>query len=389
MPSNPIADVLKDLTKKLGRKIGSLSDVVAPTEALTTANLTVDHLTGVGGLPLGRIIELYGNPSAGKTTTALQAAAQLQQRIIAEGRDEAILYLDFEKGLDPAYCQALGLDIDHPSVIVDQPTWLEDGVMIADRLVQTGKVRLAIYDSVDAMVPREVDPGSRTVAMERARLLKSHLQRCNAFMHEHHGCAVFLNHLTEAINTGPSRPGLPPQETSPGGKALKFYSSLRISYKIVKQIKGKAPDGLTGELAEQVIATIVRCKVTKNKVGVPLREAELRVRLGAGFDNTWSALQVLQAHGAVKRDGAWYRFSDQLLHPAMGLSLKGGRPSIQGEAAVLGFADDHPDWQATLITTAQEAIDHYGAGPQLILSEESLGHEDELFATLETEPDAR
>jgi RecA/RadA recombinase len=192
---------------------------------------------------------------------------------------------------------------------------------------------------------------------------------------------VFLNHLTEVIGMN-ARPGLPPQETSPGGKGLKFYASLRMAFKIVKQVKGKAPDALTGEVAEQVIATHVKVKVSKNKVGIALREAEIRVRLGAGFDNVWSALQVLTAHGALKRDGSWYRFADELRHPGMGVSgPKSGRPSIQGEAAVLAFADAHPDWAATIIATAGQVIASYVADTTFTAAPDA--DEEALFADLE------
>lgn len=380
--STVVADVLRDLSKRFDLPIGSMSDVVTDVVGLPTGNLVVDYLTGVGGLPLGRVTELYGQPSAGKTTCALQAAAQLQRDIIAAGRDEFIAYLDFEKAMDGEYAAALGLDIEHPSFILAQPHWLEDGAEIAGKLLGTGKVRLIIFDSVAEMAPRDLDFGIRTAAMERARLMNSLLQRVNALGHQHGCAAVFLNHLTEVIGMN-ARPGLPPQETSPGGKGLKFYSSLRMAFKIVKQVKGKAPDALTGEVAEQVIATHVRVKATKNKVGIALREAEIRVRLGAGFDNMWSALQVLTAHGAVRRDGSWYRFDDELRHAAMGVSgPKSGRPSIQGEAAVLAFADAHPDWAAQITARAASAIASYVSET---FTPAPDADEEDLFADLEGE----
>lgn len=375
-----VGDVIRDLAKRHELRIGAVTGVIDEVVAHSTGNLAVDYLTGVGGLPQGRIIELYGQPSAGKTTTALQAAAELQRAIIAAGRDEYIVYLDFEKALDVNYCAALGLDTSHPTFILAQPHWLEDGADIADKLIRTGKVRLSIFDSVAEMVPKELEFGIRTAAMERARLMNSLLQQLNPLLHANGATAVFLNHLVEAVSMGGARPGLPPAETSPGGKGLKFYASLRLSYKVIRQIKGKAPDALAGAVTDQVIATHVRVKCTKNKVGVPLREAEVRVRLGQGFDNTWTALQVLLAHGIVRKDGAWYRFDADLYHPDMGeTNTRTGRASLQGEAAVLDFADTHPDWAAGLVTAAGQAIDAHGEAGLVVGSDE-----DELFAGLDT-----
>jgi RecA/RadA recombinase len=159
------------------------------------------------------------------------------------------------------------------------------------------------------------------------------------------------------------RPGLPPQETSPGGKALKFYASLRLAYKQIRNVKGKAADALSGDITEQVIATYVKVRVTKNRIGVPFREAEVRVDFGRGFDNVWSALQVLLAHRAIRKDGAWYRFDPSLEHAAMTLpatTSKTGRPSIQGEHNVLLFAREYPDWGERLVEHATSLINEYG-----------------------------
>ncbi len=363
-----IADVIADITKRYPKlKLGTAAEVVDKVEALTTGNLAIDYLTGVGGLPLGRITELYGQPSSGKTTTALQAAAELQKKIIAEGRDEFILYLDFEKALDRDYCAALGLDIQHDTFLPVQPSWLEEGADIAEQFIATGKIRLAIWDSVAKMTPKELEFGVRTAAMERARLMNSLLQRHVSLMHEHHCAGVFLNHLTEAISMGPTRPGMPPTETSPGGKALKFYASLRMSYKQIKQIKGTSLDALTNEDTNQTLAQIVRVKVTKNKLGNPFREADVRVRFGAGFDNTWTALQVLLNHKQVGYGPAGMHFFDKhpdLAHPDMATSPT-GRPQLRGEATVLQFAADRPQWRDTLIRAAADTITTQGSGIQL------------------------
>lgn len=356
MPKNDqdLDAVLGQLAKDYGQPIGTLSQVVDEVRGITTGNLAIDHLTGVGGLPMGRITELYGQPSAGKTTTALQAAAALQRKIITENRvDDHILYIDFEHALDGEYAANLGLDTDHPSFITVQPNWLEDGVDMAERIIRTGRVRVSIWDSVARMIPKDLEFGVRTHAMERARLMNSALQRLTSLLHENDCAGVFLNHLTEAVQMG-GRPGMPPTETSPGGKALKFYASLRLAYKQIGVKKGLAYDSLTGATVEQIVATQVVVKCTKNKVGIPLRQAEVRVRLGAGFDNIWTALQILLAHRTVRKDGAWYRFDGDLTHPEMTLPVgKTARPSLHGEAGVLDFADKHPEWATTLVGTAR------------------------------------
>ncbi len=361
----PIGDILKDLAKRYSIDIGAASDVIKPVQALTTGNLAIDHLTGVGGLPLGRIVELYGQPSSGKTTTALQAAAELQKQIIASRSSDRILYLDYEKALDGEYCAALGLDVDHPSFLLAQPTWLEDGADIAERLIKTGVVRLSIWDSVAKMTPKELEFGVRTQAMERARLMKALLERQVAILHEYNCAGVFLNHLTEAVQMTGGRPGMPPAETSPGGKALKYYASLRMAYKQIGNIKGKTTDALVDEVTEQVIATNVKVKVTKNKIGNPFREAVVRVRFGVGFDNTWSALQVLVAHKKVVAgpSGMFYFDPSKVEHLVTeDMDVSGtGRPYLKGENNLLLYAEHNPDWKARFVATATAVIAEHGA----------------------------
>lgn len=358
MPKNDpsVEDLLDDLSKKVHIGFGE------KTEGLTTGNLAIDHLTGIGGLPIGRVTELYGNPGAGKTTTALQTAAELQRRIIAENLDEYILYLDYEHAMDEDYATGLGIDLDHRSFIAAQPHWMEQGVEIATKLINTGKVRLSIWDSVAEMTPRdtlEAEFNQRTGAMNRARLMKELLQRITPLAAEKRCAVVFLNHLMESVEMG-GRPGMPPAETTPGGKSLKFYSSLRMSYKQIGQVKAKAVDALSATTTDQVVAVNTKVKITKNKVGKPFGETVIRVRLGRGFDNAWSALQVLLAYKQVRKDGAWYRFEPALEHPAMAVpasTTKGGRPSIQGEYAVLKFADEHPDWAEALVKAATTIVE--------------------------------
>lgn len=357
-------DILAAVVKKYEVHVGAMSDVVKPTEALTTGNLAIDYLTGVGGLPIGRVTELYGQPASGKTTTALQCAAELQRRIIADGTDERILYLDFEQALDADYATRLGLDVEHPTFLLAQPYWLEQGAEIAGKLIASGKVRLSIWDSVAEMTPKstlDADFDRRTGAMERARQIKELLARLTPLIQEQRCAVVLLNHLMDNLDIG-GRPGMPPSETTPGGKALKYYATLRMSYKQIRQIKTKRFDALTGEETDQVAAVDTRVKVTKNKLANPFREATVRVRFGRGFDNAWSALQVLLAYKHVVLGSAGFHYFDakfanrDLSHPEMD-SSSSGRPTIRGEANVLRFADTHPQWRAALVAEAVGVVE--------------------------------
>ncbi len=354
--SKTVDDLVAEFDKKHGLKIGSLSDVSTPTTGLTTGNLAIDYLTGVGGLPLGRVTELYGLPSSGKTTTALQTAVNLQRKIIESGSDDRILYLDFEHALDEEYASDLGLDLDHPSLLVAQPHWLEQGAEAALQLIETGKIRMSIWDSVAAMAPKRLIEGGfdqNTSAMHRAKLLSGLMQTLASLLHQKNCAGVFINHLMESIEmTG--RPGLPPKVTTPGGKALKYYSSVRLEYKQGQGIKNKLDDFLTGEETNQLVGQQVYVKCVKNKVGPPMRTAEVRSRFGMGFDNAWSALQVLLARKRIVAGSAGYFYFDkspELIHEDMSVSST-GRPHVQGEANLLAFADNHPDWRAGVIAAA-------------------------------------
>ncbi len=355
-----VDDLLADFSKKHSLQIGSLRDIAQPVQGLTTGNLAIDYLTGVGGIPLGRVTECYGLPSSGKTTTALQTAANLQRRIIESGSDERILYLDFEHALDEDYANDLGLDLDHPSLLVAQPHWLEQGAEAALQLIETGKIRLSIWDSVAAMAPKRLIEGGfdqNTSAMHRAKLLSGLMQTLASLLHQKNCAGVFINHLMESIEmTG--RPGLPPKITTPGGKALKYYSSVRLEYKQGQGVKNKLDDILTGDQTNQLVGQQVYVKCVKNKVGPPMRTAEVRSRFGMGFDNAWSAFQVLAAHKKIVTGSAGYFYFDktpELIHHDMAVSGT-GRPHIHGEANLLVFADAHPEWREKLINTAVAAL---------------------------------
>lgn len=369
--SDPFDDLLKTAEKKYNLRVGSMDDVAEDVHALTTGNMAIDTALGIGGIPLGRSVELYGPPSCGKTTTALQVAADLQ-RIIKSGGDEArgikpndiILYLDYEQAMDKVYANALGLDTKHASLKFSQPDTLEDGVNFAIAAVKTGRVRLVIFDSVAAMNPSakaEAEIGKSLPAVQ-AKLMKDFTLNFNGALYNHNATAIFLNHQMEVMAMGgASRPGMPPPTTTPGGKALKYFASVRIEYKQIKQNKASVVDPLTNEKVDRVQSTDVKVKVTKNKVAPPFREAVVRVRFGRGFDNFWTAMQILLANKKVMYSSGRYYFHnvrDLGLVPEWMAEEKTGthRPYIHGENAVFTNADKDPEWREGLILLAEEVV---------------------------------
>lgn len=350
-------EVIAEFEKKHGLKIGKPDKVAA----LSTGNLAIDAITGIGGIPLGRITELYGLEASGKTTTALQTIVGLQRDIIARDCDEKILYLDFEHALDADYATSLGIDLDHPSLILAQPDWLEQGAEAALDLVETGVIRLIVFDSVAAMAPKRLKEGSfdqATMAMHRAKLMSGLLQVLTGQLHHHRCAAVFINHKMESVDMS-GRPGLPAKVTTPGGRGLKYYASLRLEFNQIGQVKGEVFDTVQNTDANQIVAYKISVKCVKNKLGPPNFSAEVRSRFGKGFDNAWSALQILEARKVTSSSGAWTYFDPkkcpELLHDDMSVSNT-GRGQVQGEAQLLRFADEYPEWRTALITRAQREL---------------------------------
>ncbi len=356
-PRSEISDLIKKFAKD-NVAVGTMDEITEEVKGLPTGNLAIDHILGVGGLPVGRVIESFGPPSSGKTTLALHTAAELQKRIIADESDEFILYIDFEHALDKKYCKALGLDLAHPSVKVSQPDSLEKGAKVARELVETGKVRLLIWDSVAEAQPDAVlaaETGQAQVAI-RAKIMSQFLQQINNSLFRNNCTAIFINHVQEKINmSGPARGVV--TKTTPGGDALKFYSSVRLEFVQLAKQKGKRFNPLTNATDEFTISSDTKVTVVKNKVADPQRNCIVRVRYGKGFDNFWSALQVLLGYGKVKKNGAYFYFdkTPELLIP--GLPEIGGKSgAFQGEDNLLRFADSHQLWRQMVINAAVDTV---------------------------------
>jgi len=366
-----LQSILENSQKKYKTNVGPLSTVATGVKVISTGNIAIDHIIGVGGIPLGRLIELYGPPSSGKTTTALQTAANLQKIIMSGGDssldigpDDVIVYLDYEHAMDEDYAKALGLDTDHPSFLFAQPDTLEDGANLFRELLATGRVRLAIFDSVAQMLPSakaSAEIGKSLPAVQ-AKLMGDFTSALVPELYNNNCAAIFLNHAREVMEMGGGRrPGMPARITTPGGVSLKYYASLRIEYKQAGNLKTEEIDEITKEKKEQVNATNVKVKVVKNKVARPFREAIVRVRYGTGFDNFWTALQILVANKLVMYSTGYYYFhnlaEDGLAPEWMPRAATGTkRPNIRTEKNLFQAAEDHPEWAKGLIAKAHAVL---------------------------------
>jgi recombination protein RecA len=340
--------ILGDAFKEAGF---SEADVWADKGFISTGNLAFDYVLGGQGLPCGRSAEFYGLSQSGKTTAACEVAVQAQKQ------GKLVVYFDYEQALDKPYLQAMGVNITDRSLFrAFPPGSLEHGCEVAVDLARTGRVGLMIFDSVPAMVPRssaEEDKDSRTLAMERARLLGNFLSKLNPILARTGTTAIFINHIRDVIETGPTRPGMPKRTTTPGGSALKFYTSIRVKFAVTKNFKSERSDPLTGEVISVPHSVLTRVEVTKNKVAAPYQFASLYLELGTGFSQGYSAVQALLGNKVIKKNGAFFYFPEGLYHPSMTQSPKGA--SVQGLQNVLNLASD-PEWCAKLAAWAIKSL---------------------------------
>ncbi len=277
-------------------------------EAVPTGALALDLALGIGGLPRGRVVEVFGPESSGKSTLAMHVVAEAQRN------GGICAYIDAEHAMDPVYARAIGVDVDE--LLISQPDTGEQALEIADVLIRSGALDVVVVDSVAALTPRaeiEGEMGDAHVGLQ-ARLMSQALRKLTANLNKSHTICIFINQLREKIGVMFGSP-----ETTPGGRALKFYSSVRLDIRRIEAIK----EGV------EVVGNRTRVKVVKNKVSAPFRVAEFDIMYGKGISREGSLLDVGVDLGIVKKSGAWYTYEGEQLG--------------QGRENAKGFLADNPE----------------------------------------------
>ena len=291
-----VLDVTKDqIERKFGKgSLMKLGEHAAVTKCavIPTGSLALDAALGIGGVPRGRIVEIFGPESSGKTTLALQIIAE------AQALGGVVAFIDAEHALDPTYAAALGVDIDE--ILISQPDTGEQALEITDMLVRSGAIDCIVIDSVAALVPRaelEGEMGDTVVGLQ-ARLMSQALRKLAGSLSKSRTTCIFINQLREKIGVMFGSP-----ETTSGGRALKFYSTVRIDVRRIDSIKQ----------GTELIGNRVRAKVVKNKVAAPFRQAEFDLMYGQGISKEGNLLDLGVEEGVIAKSGAWYNYGDERL----------------------------------------------------------------------------
>lgn len=329
-------EALKRIERNFGKgaimKMGESADT--RVSVVPSGSLALDIALGVGGYPKGRIVEVYGPESSGKTTVALHAVAEVQKR------GGIAAYIDAENALDPEYARALGVDID--DLLLSQPDTGEQGLEIADALVSSGAVDIVVVDSVAALVPRaeiEGEMGDAHVGLQ-ARLMSQALRKLSGSINKTKTIAIFINQIREKVGVMFGNP-----ETTPGGRALKFYSTVRLEVRRAEQLKNSG----------DVIGNRTKIKVVKNKVAPPFKVAEVDIMYGQGISKEGEVVDLASELEIVKKSGAWYSYGEERIG--------------QGRENAKQYLKENPEIFADIDTKVRH---HFGFGPNGKLTPEEL-----------------
>ena len=326
-----LAQIEKQFGKGAVMKLGA--NVAMQVDAISTGSLGLDLALGIGGLPRGRVVEVYGPESSGKTTLALQTLAEAQKM------GGEVAFIDVEHALDPVYARALGVDID--TLLVSQPDTGEQAMEICEALVRSGAIDAIVVDSVAAMVPRaeiEGEMGDSHVGLQ-ARLMSQALRKLTGIIGKTNTVCIFINQLREKVGVVYGNP-----EVTTGGRALKYYSSVRIDVRRVEGLK---------DASGAFIGNRTRAKIVKNKVAPPFREAEFDIMFGEGISKIGEILDLGVKLGVVQKSGAWFNYGDVRLG--------------QGRDNAKIYLKEHPD-------TAKEIEDIVRANAERLLAAGKKGN---------------
>ncbi|KRK89172.1 recombinase RecA [Lentilactobacillus sunkii] len=315
---------LKNIEKEFGKgsimRMGDKADTQIST--IPSGSLALDDALGVGGYPRGRIVEVYGPESSGKTTVALHAVAEVQKR----GGTAA--YIDAENALDPVYATHLGVNID--DLLLSQPDTGEQGLQITDALVTSGAIDIVVIDSVAALVPRaeiEGEMGDAHVGLQ-ARLMSQALRKLSGTISKTKTIAIFINQIREKVGVMFGNP-----ETTPGGRALKFYATIRLEIRRAEQIK----DGTN------IIGNRVRIKVVKNKVAPPFKRAEVDIMYGKGISQSGELVDMAVDKDIIDKSGSWYSYGEERIG--------------QGRENAKTYLEEHQDMYDEIMKKVRAAYD--------------------------------
>jgi recombination protein RecA len=314
-----VGQIEKQFGKGAIMRMGDRAEMAV--ETVSTGALSLDLALGVGGLPRGRVVEIYGPESSGKSTLAMHVVAEAQRN------GGICAYIDAEHAMDPTYARAIGVNVD--DLLISQPDTGEQALEIADLLVRSGALDVVVIDSVAALTPRaeiEGEMGDSHVGLQ-ARLMSQALRKLTANLNRSKTICVFINQLREKIGVMFGSP-----EVTPGGRALKFYSSVRLDIRRIESIKDGA----------EVVGNRVRVKVVKNKVAAPFRQAEFDIGFGKGISREGALLDVAVELGIVKKSGAWFTYDGEQLG--------------QGRENVKSFLAGSPELMVELSERIRQAV---------------------------------